>query len=281
MTGYLRSLVVVLLLAAPASAQVLTISSPGNYTLSTNVVAQAGVAIRITASDVTLNLNAKSVRCVPLDPQTATDTTGIQVQGDRVVIWGGSISGCHAGVVNSGRFNTFLVDLTISATAIGAQFGGGGNTIRRVVFKDIGGYTLDAYAIGVNGIGRDGTIEFSTFENIYRQPGATGVGEGAAIIVEAGATSVAVENNTIRNARLEANSIGVWSAVDTTGRIANNVITNFSRPVVIAGGMAEAGNTVSNSAPTAPSVDVLPWRVCFGTPELCYSGTLNKVPGPQ
>lgn len=257
------------------------ITTPGLHTLTDDVVSTGLTAIEIRADNVRLNLNGHTVRCQPSDPATA-HTTAIAVHGHVAIIEGGLVTGAMFGVYNhGGRDSTFLVDLDISGnTYVGANLAyGRGCTVRRVTCKNIGGYRTEAYAIGINGIGHDGAVEHCLFGDIYRQSGVSGVGEGVAILVEDGAQNVKIDNNQIRNGTLEQNTIGVWGAVRTTGRISRNTFANIWTPIANMGAMVDAGDNTSTTNVPPPLPTPLPTddyvRVRINGVE--YEGVLQRV----
>ena len=137
-----------LLVAAPAAAQNVTISSAGSYTLGQDSVSWGVYNIYINASDVVLDLNGKKVICAPSNPATAV-TIGIYVVSkSRITIKNGSIIGCMFGI--NGSYSTQLtldgVDMSDN-TYIGANLAyGSGNVVRQSKFNSIVGYVSEAYA---------------------------------------------------------------------------------------------------------------------------------------
>lgn len=239
-------IVAALLLASPAFAQTLTINAPGIYVLDADVTSIGYYNVYIASDDVTLNLNGKTVRCSPASPSTAV-TFGVYASGRaRVTIKNGTITGCMFGVHAGYSSNIILEDLNFTGnTYIGANLGteGGGNIVRRCTFKAITGYTPEAYAIGLNGIGDGGLIESNRFENLYKQPNATTVGEGVGVLVEANATNVTIRSNTFVNAQRVDHTIGIWVAQGSTVAISGNTLTNWEFGIAAMGQVTVTNNT--------------------------------------
>jgi hypothetical protein len=237
-----------LCVAAEVAAQNVTIGSPGSYTLGQDSVSSSVYNVYINASDVTLDLNGKRVRCAPSNPATGV-TIGIYVVSQsRITIKNGSISGCMFGI--NASYSTQLtldgVDLSDN-TYIGANLAyGSGNVVRRSKFNTIRGYVSEAYAIGINGIGANGIIEDNEFKEVYRQSGAAAgkTGEGVGVLLEPSATNVTIRNNTFTNTEIRPNTIAIWGADGATGTITGNTITNFAKGVQGAGPFAISGNII-------------------------------------
>lgn len=245
--------------ASAATAQNYSYDTPGTYFLPANSTSISMFNINITANDVTLDLNGKVVRCNPSSPATEV-TFGIYApERARVKIRNGSITGCffgiHAGY--GSQITIENVDFT-GNTYIGANLGGGtgGNIVRGSTFAAIAGYTVEAYAIGVNGIGSGGVVENNTFRNLYRQPNAGGTGEGVGVLVEANATNVTIRNNTFINDSVAPNTIGIWFASGTTGDVRNNTIKNFKNGIQGAGNVTVAQNTFTLTQSMSGSIAI-------------------------
>lgn len=220
-----------LLMAGPASAQNWTIDRPGYYHLEADSIATGMFNIVINSPNVDLNLAGRTVRCAPPNPSTAV-TFGVYSMGySNVRVHNGRITGCFYGAHVPYGSNVRIENIDFTAnTYIGLNIGantGSNNIVRGNIFADIGGYTPEAYAIGINGVGSSTTVEGNTFRNIYRQAASSGVGEGVAILVSSNQTGVVIRNNWIQNDDVRANTYGIWVATGAEAQLYENSITNF------------------------------------------------------
>lgn len=207
------------------------ISAPGSYTLAGPRTAYSGTVISINANDVDLDLGGQLVRCAPANPGSAV-TIGVSVSGSHVTVRNGAITGCYAGVSGYGDYGVISdVDFT-GNTYMGANLNGFGIQIRGSVFQQIGGYNLEAYAVGINGLGTGCRVEQNIFRNIYRQAGVPQslVGEGVAILLSSSGQDCVIRGNWIANGSPGAN-IAIWLASLTSAYIAENTIVNFSEAI--------------------------------------------------
>jgi len=243
--------------ALGASAQALSINSPGTYTLTRDYSHDMTV-VQINVSDVVLNLNGHTLRCTSANSATASPFGIAMASQARITVRNGAITGCFFGISGGYADSYTLEDLDLSGnTYIGANLGyGHGHIVRRVTCRNIGGYTAEAYAICINGIGVNGVVEDSTFENLYKQAGATGIGEGVGVVIDASATGVQLRRNTLRNAEIRSDTIGFWSAVGSTTTMANNTITNF-KLAVWGFGLTMTGNDIELSVDTPNSSGII------------------------
>lgn len=214
------------------------ISTTGSYLLSDDVVCSnlsaAGTAITITSSNVTLDLNGKSL----IGPTTFSTRVGIQInnRAGNVTIRNGTVSGFDFGITNyNGAFtdrsltnNVLLERLTVDGCIYGIDFeaitaGIASNIYIRNCIVSNGGGT-DAGAIGItvqqsNDViiedcivskqaGDDG-INFSNVDNIVVQ---------RCTIMGSGGTGISVGNQTdvlIENCKLIGNGTEGFSAAGT------------------------------------------------------------------
>lgn len=203
------------------------ISEPGYYYLTASRLSASSPVVVINAADVDLDLNGWYVRCAPPNPG-ASSSIGISVSGHHVTIRNGSITGCFMGVAGGADMLTVhSVDFS-GNTYIGIHGGGRGTKIIGSVFQAIGGYQLEAYAIGIHNPGRDCLIERNTFREIVGQPvHPPGMaGEGVGILLSTGTTGCVIRGNWMANGGA-SDSIGIWLAGGTSAYIAENSITNF------------------------------------------------------
>jgi hypothetical protein len=261
MTTRVRAGTALLSLIVPvgAAAQNLTIGSPGTYVLAANSTSAGTYNVVINADDVTLDLNGKTVRCAPSQPGTAM-TFGIYAAGrSRVAIRNGRITGCFYGVNGGYGSHITLENVRLSGnTYIGAEVSGTPNAVfRRVTCDAIAGYTAEAYAICINGLGSAGLVEDSHFRNIYRQPGSVGVGEGVGVLIGPDATGVIIRRNEFWNERLEAATFGVWGAAGSSVTVMNNTFANVQHAVAAVGTAAVTANIFALGSPIAGSAAIV------------------------
>jgi hypothetical protein len=234
-----------LLVAQSAAAQNLTLGA-GSYILGDHSTSTGMFNIRIEADYTTLDLNGKTVRCQPSNPGTAV-TFGIYAPNrSHITIKNGTITGCMFGVHAGYSSYVTLENVNFTGnTYIGANLGSGGtgNIVRGSRFASITGYTDEAYAIGLNGIGHNSLVENNIFENLYKQPNTSTVGEGVGVLVEANATTVTIRNNTFTNANRMLNTIGVWVAQGSTATITGNMFTNWEFAIAAVGIVTVTNNT--------------------------------------
>lgn len=277
-------LLIAVLWPSVAGAQALTITAPGTYTLVADLSASSGAVVAINADAVVLNLNGKTLRCTPSIPASAVTFGVLMGARTSVTIKNGTITGCFFGVNASYSTGIVLEDVTLSGnTYIGANLAYGvSNVVRRVTCASIGGYTVEAYAICINGIGDYGLVEDSTFTNLYKQAGTTTVGEGVGLLIEQGAEYVIARRNTFTNAELKPNTIGIWSANGGSITVSNSTFTRLTKAMAGTGFTDGGGNVIAMDTtppPTSPPPATGKWfRVCVSTTE-CYEGLLVPVSG--
>lgn len=231
----------------------MTITAPGSYTLTSDQVSTGMFNIAIQSNDVVLNLNGYTVRAAPSNPATAV-TFGIHcADQQRITIRNGAVTGAFFGVHGGYGSQILIEDVDFSGnTYIGANLGyGAGNIVRRCQFRDIRGYTVEAYAVGINGMGINGLIESCEFRDLYKQPNATGVGEGVGVLMEATAANAVIRQNTFTNAVLAPNTIGIWGGGGSVVGVASgNAFTRITSPMV--GAITDGGGNVMDDAGPPP-----------------------------
>lgn len=225
--------------------QTLSLTTPGVHVLTSNLAATNGAVIDVATNNVTVDLNGFTVECQPPDPAVAPITVGVRADGrNNVTIQNGFIRGCQTGVRGNMGQSFKLANLDVSATYICAQLAGGSNNlISQMRCHDVGGYALEAYAVGLNGVGSNSVVEDSRFEEIYRQRLAADVGEGVAALSPAGEVGTIWRRNILINKRPEKGSIGMWFGDGATGTIEDTQVINFNYPVA-----AYASATITGAA---------------------------------
>jgi hypothetical protein len=279
MVAACRGVLFAVTISAAASAcserATMTIDRPGTHTLDADVIGAGSTVVHIAANDVILDLNGRAIRCAPSQPATAA-TFGIDAEHrGSVTIRNGSITGCKFGVSATYGNGIVLEDVNFTGnTYIGANLGfGSSNIVRRCRFAAITGYTVEAYAVGLNGIGSVGLVEHNTFENLYRQPGANGVGEGVGVLVEAGATNVVVRDNTFTNTEPREQTIGVWSARGAVTTMTANTLVNFAKGAQ-GFGLTVTGNSFRLTGPVQGGTAIL------GDPVMASDNTITGYSTP-
>lgn len=138
------------------------IVTPGSYYLSNNLTVNAGTAITIAASSVTLDLNGCTLASTET---TATEDAGIAINGGlcNIAIMHGAVQGFGNGIVSSGASNVWVSGVAVSGcTDNGIIVGGFGfgafdvplnnpNTIVEACTVTVGG-TSDVTGFGGVGI---------------------------------------------------------------------------------------------------------------------------------
>lgn len=208
-----------------------TIVLPGDITTGAMKAYEIG-------NDTVLDLNGYTIRCSQPDPGTAL-TFGIYAPGTtNVTIKNGSISGCMFGVHGGGSRNITIENVDFSgSTYIGVHLSSAtGAVVRGSTFREISGYELESYAIGVNGVGSNAIIEKNVFAELYRQSNSPGdiEGEGVAILVGSGSVNVEIRNNRLINEveTVYPSSIGIWVARNVESVvIESNIISGFASAI--------------------------------------------------
>jgi hypothetical protein len=257
-----------ILSATPASAQVsrpisklpFVISKPGNYHLTRNLTltkelsGERDGAIRVTVSDVTINLNGRTLA------GTGNGFAGICAQEEsigHIRIRNGTISGFEYGVFLASQFGPFEVeDLAVELCKTSGIFQiAPDSAVRRCNVRSIGGTTTESDTAGVSIFGTGGIIENTTVSNTSPRAGSnstsaiSGNGEGALIAhcrvsqsgsavsgsvgVRFGGKRINVVDNYIAN-----QSVGI-SLFDLSSKFRDNIITDC--PTSTSGG-TDAGN---------------------------------------
>lgn len=226
------------------------ISASGEYCLTANRTSVREYNIRVEADDVDLNLNGKILQNSSASGTLASygvyvgSRTNVRVRNGRIL---GSQYGILANTANG--LTVEDVDFSgcryigVSVSALAASM-----RVRRCTFARISGWTVEAYAIGVNGVGINGIVEHCTFREFYRQSGVDHglAGEGCAILVSAGARDAMIRQNWFDNTELRGESdIAIWVAGRATATITRNTITNFGRGIICAGDAQVAENRLT------------------------------------
>ena len=173
--------------------------------------------------------------------------TGVTIRNGNIRSgqFGINASAAHGLVVEKVDFMCRNIGLSINADTVGA-------VVRDCTFHDIEGWTVNGYAIGLNGVGDDTVVEDCVFRNIYKQP-TGGSGEGCAILVSGGAVGSIIRNNWIENDNVTLTdlNIGVW--VSGASEVSENVITNFGRGIIAAGNVIATDNRLFMRGPEPSS----------------------------
>jgi hypothetical protein len=210
------------------------ISSQGVYCLTGNLTTNisSGIAINITANNVTLDLNGWKV-----GGQAAGTTTlaaGIFSDADNVTVKNGIVRGFNVGIYLQGRGSVVEDMLTDENTTVGIEVIGQGSIVRRNQVVDTGGSTLDpgSFAIGIEVDGSGASVEDNEVS------GLTATYLSVNLITETGIEiigdySTARHNIITDNARPGGGSDS--NGIDAGGHevtIVDNVISNFNFGII-------------------------------------------------
>lgn len=134
------------LLSFPAVASTIILQSD---------LVDTGTKVIELASGDTLDLNGFTVRCAPGDPSTAMTFGVFALSTNAVTIKNGAITGCMFGVHAGNSAGLVIENVDFSGnTYIGINLADArGAVVRGSTFGAITGYTPEAYAIGINGVG--------------------------------------------------------------------------------------------------------------------------------
>lgn len=136
------------------------VTQPGSYYLTTNVVVGPGTnAMRIFASDVTIDLNGFTIYGNPL--RHAIQTFGVNVdrvriRNGRLVGWGGGIDFVSNGVVTNGTFeDLLLVSSNLSSFIYGIGCSGDRARVSRCTITGLSGSSAMAISLGDQAVVED------------------------------------------------------------------------------------------------------------------------------
>lgn len=237
------------------------ITTSGEYYLAANRTSVGEFNVRVEADGVDLNLNGKILQ--NSSGSSTAASSGVYV-GSRsnVRVRNGRVLGSQFGILAAQADYLTVEDIDFTGCRyIGVSVGAlaFGAKVRRCIFGSIGGWSSEAYAIGVNGVGRSGIVEGCIFIEIYRQALASPetVGEGCAVLVSSGATGAVVRQNWFDNSRTGGRkNIALWVAEGATATVLRNTITNFGRGITSAGGSSVAENRLMMRSPEEESIGI-------------------------
>ena len=218
-----------------AITQACEITVPGDYYLANDITITnvnqlvGGAALYITAAGVRINMNGKKVRGVGLDPNYPSFGVKGEATNNLVLFDGqvGGVTGFWCGVASATPW-TRLQELDLSGNFyLGVNMTAHTARLYYNKIDGIAGTTNEAYAIGLNIGGATSEIRGNTIRNIYRQTGATGVGEGCAINLSASSSNCVVERNWIENDQECTDTIGIFGGSGGAHTITGNNITGF------------------------------------------------------
>lgn len=205
------------------------ISRPGHYILANDLAVESGTAIRIECSDVTIDLNQKTISCT--GPSTKRKPTfGIlAVSAEQLVVMNGALTGFRFGIHSTAR-ETLVHRTDLSGnTYCGCHLSGDHSVFRNNLVRNIGGVDDEIYAVGVNLTSGQMTVENNYFQNIYRQQSAPadGQGEGCAIIINRDAKTSRVDRNYITNDEARPGTIGIFVGDGAHHILTHNTLCRF------------------------------------------------------
>lgn len=243
-----------------------TISEPGFWCLARDIeLSGPRVAIRISSSNVTLDLGDHSIRCTGCS--TNERAVGIEVDAvSNVLVRDGSISGFYQGVLvqdpaGAGEGYSKLASDSLDAPTsvviehlkiLQSGFRGiradgrcmriQGNTISDTRLPVPGNH----FVMGIEVYGPGAIVE----GNVVFDTHGTGAGEGVGVAVSDFGSGSVVRGNRISNAaRSDQGDYGIWVGGATSARIMDNFITNFLHGIAFSSSTSGfyGGNAVANA----------------------------------
>lgn len=144
------------------------LSQPGSYVLTSNIeVNQNTTAIRITADDVTLDLNGFAIRgqttCSTTSPPTCSNTgigIGIESEGDNTAIFNGTVSGMGDDCINLDWGHVSDVRIV--------ECGSDGLYITLGLVENVAVYTVPGTGIGIYPTGSAAYVRDSLVRSVGR-----------------------------------------------------------------------------------------------------------------
>lgn len=219
------------------------ITVPGDYYLANDIVITSpnqlvsGAALYITAAGVRINMNGCKVRGVGLDPNYPSIGIKGEATNNLVLFDGqvGGVTGFWCGVYSYTPW-TRIQELDLSGNYyMGASMSAHTARLYYNRIDGIAGTTNESYAIGLNIGGSNSEIRGNVLRNFYKQVGATAVGEGCAIIINAAAGPCVVERNWIENDQESPDTIGVFGGSGGAHIFLGNNIVGFESGIQAGG----------------------------------------------
>jgi hypothetical protein len=216
--------------------QPVDLAKSGRYCLTRDIAwSQAGPAVRIATSDVTLDLGGHAI----LGEVETKDQIGIAVEAGvkQITVENGAIRHMQIGIQAQDVDRLMVKKMELSDVSwFGMHISGNENAVVESRLSDIGhlddGGEGDAYAVGILAAGAKLVIQDNEFHNINRQPVDPSLtGEGVAILLSEGSSDVRIADNdfSVDKKKLE-DTIGLW-ARSTNVALEGNRFANIERPV--------------------------------------------------
>lgn len=230
------------------------INRSGTYVLQHDRNATEKFVIKINADDVILDLNGKTLRCDSFQPNEYNFGI-LGIERKNVSIKNGTIEGCVVGVQLSYSSYVRIEKVEFRKIAyMGISLGGRRNVIVNSDFSNFGGWSGEAYTVGINNPGENCIIEKNEFAEFYRQRNAllSKNGEGVGIIVTLNSKGCQILSNIMKNTNLlQPHSIGIWGLEGYDLSIIGNHLVNFARGVIINTGVVSSNTIELDMSQTA------------------------------
>lgn len=274
-----------------AITQACQITVPGDYYLAGDITITnvnqlvGGAALHITAAGVRINMNGCKVRGVGLDPNYPSVGIKGESTNNLVVFDGqvGGVTGFWCGVYSYTPW-TRLQELDLSGNFyMGASMSAHTARLYYNRIDGIAGTTNESYAIGLNIGGSNSEIRGNVLRNFYKQVGATAVGEGCAVILNAVAGACVVERNWIENDQEAVDTIGIFAGSGGAHVITGNNIAGFQVGIMGGGAIgspvtSRLNHVVRKSALASSSGITCDYGLTEGNMIIGYATPLGDAP---
>ena len=242
-----------------------TVLSPGAYVLRASCTCEGnGPCIKVSADNVLINLDNKTLTCAPRNPpRERNDTTfGIQASSLRnftlmgadpaVAKASGKITGCYMGLHAGDGSNLFVDRVDFSGnTYVGVNTAFSTDVLlTRNTVDGIAGYVgangHNAYAIAFYGCGTRCVVSSNMVRNVPAQAHAMKPveGEGVGVVISAGSTGAVVAYNWFENTDESLMAIAVRASDGASGIVENNSMTGFWHGVSGTGSLTVKDNRI-------------------------------------
>lgn len=203
------------------------IVNKGNYYLENNFYSSSEYAIKIEASNVTIDLNGWEV-ITTIQDKTKLSFGIYAINSCHCEVYNGLISGSAIGIHAPYSKCLNIEQIIIqNCTMMGINFGGLNNSIFSCLIRNIKGMNNGAYSVGINASEAIGAlIKYNNIENIYRADSEEKeVGEGVGILLGHDSQYCELSKNRLANDKFESHTYGIW-AVGKKHLLSRNFIYN-------------------------------------------------------